>query len=112
LTMPPALAIAALRNLLDNARRHTRDGTVVRLRLEQHGEHKVRFTVQDDGPGIPPERVERFTERFWRSSEGDGSGLGLSIVKAIAERCGCELSFVSHDEGLRVEFVVSLQTAG
>lgn len=109
LAMPPVLAIAALRNLLDNARRHTRDGTVVCLTLEQLGESKVRFIVQDQGPGIAPELIERFTERFWRSSQGEGSGLGLSIVKAIAERCGCELKFVSRDDGLRVEFVVGLQ---
>lgn len=108
LAMPPALAIAALRNLLDNARRHTRDGTAVHLTLEPLGEGKVRFAVQDQGPGIAPEQVERFTERFWRSS--DGSGLGLSIVKAIAERCGCELGFEPCSEGLRVELIVALET--
>ncbi|WP_312841852.1 sensor histidine kinase [Stutzerimonas nitrititolerans] len=110
LAMPPALAIAALRNLLDNARRHTRDGTAVHLTLEPIGEGKVRFAVQDQGPGIAPEQVERFTERFWRSSDGDGSGLGLSIVKAIAERCGCELGFEPCSEGLRVELIVALET--
>ncbi|WP_313313674.1 sensor histidine kinase [Stutzerimonas nitrititolerans] len=110
LAMPPALAIAALRNLLDNARRHTRDGTAVHLTLEPLGEGKVRFAVQDQGPGIAPEQVERFTERFWRSSDGDGSGLGLSIVKAIAERCGCELGFEPCSEGLRVELIVALET--
>jgi len=112
LAMPPALAIAALRNLLDNARRHTRDGTAVHLTLEPFGEGKVRFAVQDQGPGIAPEQVERFTERFWRSSDGDGSGLGLSIVKAIAERCGCELGFEPCSEGLRVELIVALETPG
>ncbi|WP_313290110.1 sensor histidine kinase [Stutzerimonas nitrititolerans] len=112
LAMPPALAIAALRNLLDNARRHTRDGTVVHLTLEPLGEGKVRFAVQDQGPGIAPEQVERFTERFWRSSNGDGSGLGLSIVKAIAERCGCELAFDPCSEGLQVELIVALETPG
>jgi signal transduction histidine kinase len=81
--MPPALAIAALRNLLDNARRHTRDGTVVRLTLEQRCESKVRFIVQDQGPGIASELVERFTERFWRSSQGDGSGLAFFIEVAV-----------------------------
>jgi len=110
LAMPPALAIAALRNLLDNARRHTRDGTAVHLTLEPLGEGKVRFAVQDQGPGIAPEQVERFTERFWRSSDGDGSGLGLSIVKAIAERCGCELGFEPCSEGLQVELIVALET--
>jgi two-component system sensor histidine kinase QseC len=112
LAMPPALAIAALRNLLDNARRHTRDGTAVRLTLEQQGEHKVRFIVQDHGPGVPSELIERFTERFWRNTQGEGSGLGLSIVKAIADRCGCELRFASHENGLDVEFVVGVQLAG
>jgi two-component system sensor histidine kinase QseC len=112
LAMPPALAIAALRNLLDNARRHTRDGTVVRLTVEQQGEHEVHFTVQDQGSGVPSELIERFTERFWRSTQGEGSGLGLSIVKAIAERCGCELRFASREDGLEVEFVVGLQLAG
>ncbi|WP_313501116.1 sensor histidine kinase [Stutzerimonas nitrititolerans] len=110
LAMPPALAIAALRNLLDNARRHTRDGTAVHLTLEPLGEGKVRFAVQDQGPDIAPEQVERFTERFWRSSDGDGSGLGLSIVKAIAERCGCELGFEPCSEGLRVELIAALET--
>lgn len=112
LAMPPALAIAALRNLLDNARRHTRDGTTVHLTLRSLGEGKARFTVQDQGPGIAPELIERFTERFWRSGDGEGSGLGLSIVKAIAERCGCELGFEPCSEGLRAELIVALETPG
>lgn len=109
LAMPPALAIAALRNLLDNARRHTRQGTHVQLSLEQHAEHRVCFTVRDHGPAIAAQRVEQFTERFWRNSEGDGSGLGLSIVKAIAERCGCELRFIAHEDGLQAELIAGLQ---
>lgn len=109
LAMQPTLAVAALRNLLDNARRHTRDGTAIRLTLAQLDERRVRFSVQDHGPAIPPEMLERLTERFWRSGEGEGSGLGLSIVKAIAERCACDLRFVPHEGGLIVELVVSLQ---
>jgi len=109
LAMPPTLAVAALRNLLDNARRHTQAGTAIRLTLAQLGESRVRFSVQDHGPAIPPEMLERLTERFWRSGEGEGSGLGLSIVKAIAERCACDLRFVPHEGGLIVELVVSLQ---
>ena len=109
LAMPPALAIAALRNLLDNARRHTRPESHVQLSLEQLAEDKVCFRVADHGPAIAAQQVERFTERFWRNSEGDGSGLGLSIVKAIAERCGCELRFTVHGDGLRVELIAGLQ---
>lgn len=111
LAMPPTLAVAALRNLLDNARRHTQDGTAIRLTLSQVDESRVRFSVQDHGPGIPPEMLERLTERFWRSGVGEGSGLGLSIVKAIAERCACDLRFVPHEGGLVVELVVGLQAA-
>lgn len=109
LAMPPTLAIAALRNLLDNAKRHTRQGTRVRLTLAPHGTDKMCFCVQDHGPGVAPELVERFTERFWRSSGEQGSGLGLSIVKAIAERCGCDLQFVNHADGLMVKFIVRLE---
>jgi two-component system sensor histidine kinase QseC len=109
LAIPPTLAVAALRNLLDNARRHTRDGTVIHLTLTQLDESRVRFSVQDHGPGVAPELIERLTERFWRSRDGEGSGLGLSIVKAIAERCGCDLRFVAQADGLVVELVVTLQ---
>lgn len=109
LAMPPSLAVAALRNLLDNARRHTQDGTAIRLTLSQLDESRVRFSVQDHGPGIPPEMLERLTERFWRSGEGEGSGLGLSIVKAIVERCACDLRFEPQEDGLVVELVVNLQ---
>ncbi len=109
LAMPPALAIAALRNLLDNARRHTRPGSHVQLSLEQLAEDKVCFRVADHGPAIAAQQVERFTERFWRNSEGDGSGLGLSIVKAIAERCGCDLRFTAHGDGLQVELIAGQQ---
>ena len=54
LAMPPALAIAALRNLLENARRHTRPGTQVDLHIARDGQGRVRFSIRDQGPGIPP----------------------------------------------------------
>ncbi|QJD57497.1 two-component sensor histidine kinase [Pseudomonas sp. gcc21] len=111
IAMPPVLAIAALRNLLDNARRHTRVGTRVELRLTASDADRVCFRVRDYGPGISTDKLEQITERFWRNSDGDGSGLGLSIVKAIAERCECELRFVSLDDGLQVDFIVGLQPA-
>ena len=109
LAMPPALAIAALRNLLENARRHTKAGTSVSLHIALDGPHGVLFKVRDQGPGITPERLQRFTERFWRSADSDGSGLGLSIVKAIAERCGCTLQFIAHGDGLEVQLGAALR---
>lgn len=112
LAMPPALAIAALRNLLENARRHTRPGTQVDLHIARDGQGRVRFSIRDQGPGITPERLQRVTERFWRSADSDGSGLGLSIVKAIAERCGCSLQFIAHADGLEVCLAARLRNEG
>lgn len=111
IAMPPVLAIAALRNLLENARRHTRVGTSVELWLTAQTDDRVCFRVRDYGCGIPDDKLEQITERFWRNSDADGSGLGLSIVKAIAERCGCELTFLSFDDGLQVDFIVALEPA-
>ncbi len=81
----------ALRNLARNAIGHTRnpDG-LVRLEVETTPYGRIRFSVLDDGPGIPPSERERIFERFHRTdparsrSEG-GAGLGLAIVRAIAE---------------------------
>ena len=109
LAMPPALAIAALRNLLENACRHTKAGTSVSLHIALDGPHGVLFKVREQGPGITPERLQRLTERFWRSADSDGSGLGLSIVKAIAERCGCTLQFIAHGDGLEVQLGAALR---
>ena len=76
-------------NLMENAIRHTPQGTNVRAAVERV-DGEVRLIVEDDGPGIPAELRERVFERFVRG-EGDrgGSfGLGLSIVRAVAESHG------------------------
>jgi signal transduction histidine kinase len=81
----------ALQNLAANALRHTNDGG--RIALEAAAvEHGVRLTVHDSGPGIAPEHLPLIFDRFYkidaaRKASG-GSGLGLSIVKAIVERHG------------------------
>ena len=76
-------------NLMENAIRHTPPGTQVRAMVECVGED-VRLIVEDDGPGIPAELKERVFERFVRGvgDRGGSSGLGLSIVHAVAESHG------------------------
>jgi two-component system, OmpR family, sensor kinase len=81
----------ALRNLARNAIEHTSEQTgLVRLEVERVGPDKVRFSVLDDGPGIPLAERERVFERFHRTDpardrSAGGAGLGLAIVRAIAE---------------------------
>jgi two-component system, OmpR family, sensor kinase len=82
----------ALRNLARNAIEHTdeQDG-VVHLDVTQPAPDRIRFAVLDDGPGIPEDERERVFERFHRTDSGrsrttsSGAGLGLAIVRAIAE---------------------------
>ncbi len=86
-----ALAIRrALENLIDNALVHGPPGGVVSVTLSRR-DGRALLTVRDQGPGPPAAQRERLFERFWRgpeSSQRPGSGLGLSIVAAIAERHG------------------------
>ncbi len=79
----------ALQNLLSNAIRHTARGGSVMLRAAPD-EAGVRFSVQDTGEGIPPEYLPRLFDRFFRIPGGKGgsAGLGLSIVKDVAEAHG------------------------
>ena len=108
LEVPSVLAIAALRNLLDNALRHAPAGTQVELTVSVDGP-QVKYQVRDHGPGIPAETLQHMTQRFWRNGNSNGCGLGLAIVQAIVERCRCELSFDSQPDGLRVELRMPLK---
>lgn len=106
--MPAALAVAALRNLLDNALRHTQSGERVELSLETFG-GQAHFRVRDYGPGIPEPDMDKMTQRFWRNGKSPGAGLGLAIVQAIVQRCACSLKFDSRHDGLRVELSMPLR---
>ena len=78
----------ALVNLVDNAIRYAGAGATVTVRLRRVGDD-VWLDVEDNGPGLAPELRERAFERFVRgSTAGEGCGLGLAIVREIAERHG------------------------
>lgn len=85
LRVPASLAMTALRNLLDNALRYGAADAPVVIRIQQTGD-AIRFTVEDEGEGLSDADIARAGQRFWRKGGGQGSGLGLSIVRAIAAR--------------------------
>lgn len=95
-----ALLQEMLRNLIDNAIRYTPPHGRVTVGIEQQDDNRVSLYVEDDGPGIPPDQRERVFERFYRilGSGEDGCGLGLSIVREIAEH---HHGTVSIDGGAR-----------
>lgn len=86
-SVPPVLAVTALRNILDNACRHSPTKTKVVLTVSE-SEGAASFTVEDRGPGMSEDERAKSVQRFWRKGRAQGSGLGLSIVAAIAERYG------------------------
>jgi signal transduction histidine kinase len=99
-------------NLMENAIRHTPDGTHVRAAVGQENGH-VTLTVTDDGPGIPPEISDKIFERFVRGSgdRGGSFGLGLSIVRAVAESHGGTVQVAEPPDGHGTRFVVTFPAA-
>ena len=103
-----ALAIDAL---VENAVKHTTADDWIELSVRRN--HGVEIAVADSGTGIPPEELERIFERFGRAegsrmTDKDGLGLGLSIVKTIAEAHGGRLRVRSKlGEGSAFEIVLA-----
>jgi two-component system, OmpR family, sensor kinase len=95
----------ALRNLIGNAIEHTAPGTgLVRMRVQALPGRRLRFLVEDDGPGIPLDQRERVFRRFHRTDiardrASGGTGLGLAIVRAIADAHGGTVSAGESPEG-------------
>jgi two-component system, OmpR family, sensor kinase len=118
--VPPGTLLAdpdrlaqALRNLLANAIEHTAaERGSVRMGVARAGSDRVRFVVEDDGPGIPPDQRERVFDRFHRTDTArdrasGGTGLGLAIVDAIAKAHGGRVSASeSPAGGARIELVL------
>jgi signal transduction histidine kinase len=109
----PDRVAQAVRNLARNAIEHTSPDTgLVRLEVERLAGDRIRFAVIDDGPGIPASERERIFERFHRTDQGrarsaGGAGLGLAIVRAIAESHGGHVRAVdANGSGARVELVL------
>ena len=95
-------------NLIENAIRHS-DCSNIRIRGQDQGSECI-VTVEDDGCGIPEEEREKIFEKGYRKSKSSGSGLGLFMVKEIAESYGGSVE-VSKSEMDGTRFDVTLKKA-
>ena len=92
--------------LVDNAIRHSPAGGRVTVTVRPG----ALLTVDDEGPGIAPEHLDRVFERFWRApgAPAEGTGLGLAIARWIAERHGGSIHAENRSPGPGARFVVRI----
>ena len=110
----PEQLLVLVNNLLQNALRHTPAGGVISAKATQVGGQEVVLSIVDEGPGIPLAERTRVFDRFYRGLDDGrgpgapaGSGLGLSIVKAIADRHGAQVTLATPANGRGLEVRVA-----
>ncbi|MEY8881797.1 sensor histidine kinase [Donghicola sp. XS_ASV15] len=103
--------VEAAKNMFNNALRHGQSPVVIGV--SQHGD-TAEIWVEDAGSGPPADILDRIGERFERSaaSTGRSAGLGLSIVRSVANAFQGELSMGRGDSGFRVTFTLPARTGG
>ncbi|TJZ41629.1 HAMP domain-containing histidine kinase [Streptomyces piniterrae] len=105
----PVALSSALDAVVDNALKFTPAGEPVTVDVAPDGE-RVRITVADRGPGLTDDELARVGDRFWRSSRHQnisGSGLGLSITRALLAAGGATIAYAPHPpHGLQVTVTV------
>jgi len=110
----PGRMTQVLTNILDNATRHTPEGGRIILAAKQIN-GLVEISIQDSGPGVPPENLEHIFERFYRTDSSrqrddvvpGGSGLGLAIAKSIVQAHNGQLSAESEaGSGLKIKVLL------
>lgn len=107
-----ALLDIAVRNLVDNAVKWSAQGTVVTVTVDGTGEGLGEVRVEDRGPGVPDTHKQRIFDRFWRAERQhtNGSGIGLALVRRIAQLHDGEVRVEDRDDG-GARFVLSVPLA-
>jgi two-component system sensor histidine kinase BaeS len=106
LHIDPARIREVVSNLLTNALRHTPRGGRIDVSPERT-DGDISVTVRDTGSGIPPDQLERIFDRFYRSPDSPGSGLGLPIAKSLIEAHGGTITASSDAKaGTVIRFVL------
>ncbi len=100
----PVLLDEAFTNIVENAVKHTPSGTRIRISAQPHGNGSIRLTVEDFGPGVPPDALPKLFDKFFRvpgQSRGSrsGTGIGLAVVRGLIETMGGQVSARPSDLG-------------
>ena len=105
----PRMIHIVLAKLLDNAAKFTTIGTIT-LKVDQEDD-ALHFSVIDTGPGIPPEKKDFIFERFTKLDNFiQGTGLGLTIARMIAERIGGTLTLdTNYTSGAKFDFILPIK---
>jgi signal transduction histidine kinase len=101
--------VQIMRILLDNALRHTPEGTTVTVSASADN-GAAEFAVADSGPGIEPSARAQLFERFYTADAARGSGLGLAIARELAERMDGRIELLSRPG--RTVFTLALPVTG
>lgn len=107
LDVPAAMAVVGLRNLLENALKYSPPTEAVEVALKETADGTI-YRVRDRGPGMSDPELSSATQRFWRGKHhNEGVGLGLTLLKAIADRFGGKLELHRNEGGgLVAEFLL------
>ena len=101
-------------NLLDNAAKYAPLGSLIRIRARA-AEKRVLLTVEDEGPGIPPESLPHIFDKFYRAKAADrrvaGTGLGLAVARGFVEAFGGSLDAANRTDSSGAVLTISLPTA-
>ncbi len=96
-----------LSNLMENELRYAGEGARIELQLNAK-EGKAIIGVEDDGPGFPPEMIDRVFQRFVKGRESQGHGLGLAFVKAVATAHGGSAQAGNRLSSSGIEIIIEI----
>lgn len=107
--------VEAVFNLIDNAAKYAAEGTEIEISAARHGEH-VRFSIEDEGPGIPESEREAVFQRFYRAEGNNkterGMGMGLAIVRGVIDAHGGKIWVEQGKKGARFVFDLPANSNG
>ena len=111
LRVDPVLFEQVLFNLVDNAAKYSPEDTLIEIHGRRDG-NAVLITIHDEGPGIPPDDIERIFDSFYRIRKGDhvraGTGLGLSICRGFVEAMGGTITAANRPDRSGAVFTIRM----